>query len=878
MTLNNKDHTHNDAPSSESPPHVIEYDFADRSYQRRTIARFVERERQDRVLWVNGSSGSGVTRVLNELIRPTEDIDVCYVDLPEHHAYEKLFEAVKERRITSFPEFMIERLKPSTAKARVATAMIAGVGTLCVAQPDPSLGAYAVTNALTAHSAASLIGDGMSMCQAGKRSRNTDFVEMKRPLVRGSKKNTVLVLDNFSRCSEEDADKICDLILLLLDQKPYGFLNRHLSRSSVYCVVATMQEDLARKPYLRSMIAKQFRAIPLCVKPLINPDHFTHMLSNAFDLTGKGEMIEYLFRICEGNPGRLDEIVSEIFCMHPEVLAHGFTMNHVWEAQRCREARATFDFDAFRFPAGLILRCLAASNIPWPVSLLTEAAASYGRKSNSLNPVTRKHIDNAIKLLDRHCRVICPDTVDLLELRDPSFASDSIAASGKAAQNAFDQWLREFMSKRCADFLAAGVSQLSVQRAVSDCSVRGCFYSKASDAFGYSITCLQQGRLNEAASGFRRIEPDDPFLSIQHRIVIAGVLYDAGCYDEALRYLEDCKKFLTSMQNERGSDIVSYLCLLSEVESILLTSKDKALGHIEQAMRHASSDPEKFHILSVKQKILTNLEANRSSAKSIFDEAKAACPQSCENSLPYARLLSTSAEFYRGGQAQHDLNKAMEIALEHHDIALQGSIRTNQGFDHFWQGHLKTAAKLSIEAIRLLAQCRPHEISYPLNNLANCQIMMGKFEKALNTIERALLWNRSSYLSFTLRNAQMVASALATDSERPFFLAKNLLEKMKAVDHLDMSIRINTLYNIEKVYQWADRVPPFERGSALNLAHKQSAEDLPYLWLEGFRDDIEADMQERLKGQELTLFRAYRFEPWLVSLTHDRQLGALATS
>lgn len=850
----------------ELPPLTVSerltFSFTDREEQKAHIDNFLINEPKA-VLWVHGKEGAGITRVLNELILPTQDCEVCYVDLSLQKPLSLFVQALNNGGRDKVERFYKRKPLWKLGASLAAFAATADVG-----------------SALTIHSITSMIEDSTELFYIeGKRESTNNVAILHDYILRSRKSNVAIIFDHFSQCNTDDARTIVDVILSFLDREcalsmlPEG---KKATLPHVYFVIATKDEELENRKDISKFVFEDLPRIELKIEQFTDPLHFSHMLKNAFDVDGKGEVVEYLMSICQGFPGRLEEIALKLYAQHENThaLKPALEKNTIDDAiESIRNENPTTIASSFHMPESLYIRMLAATNLPWSRELLLEGAnESAELLGGGYIPRAELSFDKAMTiLLERFVQCSSKSNGFLYSVK-PRYLDSLVKGFQQSRETwmMFNDWMRRFLRNHSDDFKKIGIDAFDIQRAFAQCSWCSNAPTKNRDFFVFGLNCFEKGRLAEAGSVFEHFESKDPFLTLDFRVIVGCCFYDLGKYDKAMQYLDLGSDLEVHFENYPDESVIRYLSILSEVESVLLTHKQNALSHIDEALKRASHSGVKFELLTTKQKIITNLKCSRSQAKTIFDEAKESCPSALKNSMIYAHLLASSCEFYRGNKVADDLRRALNIALLHDDQPFQGAIKTNSGFDLFWQGRIEEAMLLFVEAIHNFKSCRPHEMAYPLNNLANCYMMSGRFEEAIKTFERALLWNQSNYLYFTLNTGYMVCLAMMGNDDRPFYIADMLLKRIKEVDSLDTSIDLNVHYNIEFVYRISNRPVPFEEEYAQKVAKRQDPTDLPYLWFDKFDEDIESDIRQRLSRSNASFFFDYRFEPWLVTLTHDR--------
>lgn len=355
-------------------------------------------------------------------------------------------------------------------------------------------------------------------------------------------------------------------------------------------------------------------------------------------------------------------------------------------------------------------------------------------------------------------------------------------------------------------------------------------------------------------------------LSSEQLFKICKCFYEFGNYGCALEIVENDKANLLSNEYE-------FIIIKIKILNICM-KKSAAINQIDLAMHSNKFNNKKYELLDMKQRILSNIEGKRREAKIIYDDLYRDFNNGETN---YNNFLISSMEYYRGEIVQNSFNLLIKECKQTKNQVMLAETLTNKGFDLFWQGKFDDAIKEFNDSINLLETLRIHEISYTLNNLANCFMIKGEYDEAINCLEKALFYNESKYVDIIVKNNLMVCYAIVNNScyEKYFYELEEYLEQNKNTE-IDISIILKVKYSLGLVQDFFyDQNESLKNkcdnytAVAINIANEYDQNTLPYLWFKDWKQEIEEDIEHRLIGDEYISFKNFRFDPWLLTITHD---------
>lgn len=384
--------------------------------------------------------------------------------------------------------------------------------------------------------------------------------------------------------------------------------------------------------------------------------------------------------------------------------------------------------------------------------------------------------------------------------------------------------------------------------------------------FDAGIYFYEHNEYSMAENTFLRIYEFYNELSSAELLKIAKCFYEVGNYKCALKILEYDK--MKSLFN-------NYDFVLTKIRVLnICMKKNDAINQIDLSMHSNNFNNEKYELLDMKQRILSNIEGKRREAKIIYDDLY---KDFNNGETDYNKFLISSMEYYRGEIVQSSFNILINEYKRTKNQIMLAETLTNKGFDLFWQGKSDDAIIEFNNSIDLLETLRIHEISYPLNNLANCYMIKGDYENAINSLKKALYFNESEYVDITLKNNLMVCYAIIDDPlyEKYFVELKEYLAKNNDTE-IDISIVLKVNYSLGLVQDFFSNQNESLKNKcdnytavAINIANEYDQNTLPYLWFKDWKQEIEDDIEHSLIGDDYSSFKNIRFDPWLLTITHD---------
>lgn len=473
--------------------------------------------------------------------------------------------------------------------------------------------------------------------------------------------------------------------------------------------------------------------------------YFYQIIANIFELDGHAtdEMVECIFQLCEGNPSRLKTVIQNLLFTKDAILFSDTDLKAHLNIDKLQEyilAKSTdIDLSLLNETQNFILQIVSSFGEHLSLYVLKELFSFLVNKMHIGIPVTEYVFDNELN------RLVCSDILKVTEKIDDfeiSIGNDltffylstvmqkklnRCQLSNYIYQYLLDQrvFLHKFYSSDQMDSLLALHSYLGKRTDWKDINFR------------IGLAKYQKGFVAEALICFRRIALDIDTLNEDQKLIIAECCYDNGEYDFAADILKNIV-----VEKIRDNQRYYYNYLFGKVCFIKMQSSQAE--HFFRDAAAASVD-DSTAIAAYNMLHLSILESNsdRSKAKEVFDQTVEKYPS---NSPTMAQLLKCCTYYYSGEKSLQYLKQALELAQQSQDTLNEAYIYNSLGIEYFRVGRHNLGFENLYLAKDILEKLRPHEIAYPLCNLASCAIQTKSFNQAMKHLAEAEFWVASPYI------------------------------------------------------------------------------------------------------------------------------------
>lgn len=828
---------------------IFNFDFVDRDHERKTLESAISNPNGDNVILVTGPSGVGKTRLVKEVLPHVEDIEKVEITLlseeNQSNCLKQLLLQFQEKYmpISTFIHQHYSKLSDAIGGTVEIVDRMSIISISKVVDVLLSLGYIYISKNKENHSSAEMIYQYIT---------NT-------VLSLPASKQLVIVFDNFQLCDETSLEVITQICKKSANNNRLKFI-----------FIITDKED--EECHSRNYLIEQVPFTEIDVVGFNSSDYFLEILSGSIDMSSvSSDLMKNIYVLCQGNPQKLNRYLHNLekkkglnLRSDSKKAQPDCKIMEKLVVKQCDD----IDWNDMTISEKILISTIAQFGIAMPVEILNKLIGYMQKNVYHFTDIS-KDVMKALFTLqntDNILELYYKDDIEYVK-----FAHDSTLFSARKFFSFRPNY--RVIHHQFYRFIQDNTAEL--RRYLSDFDIQylQAYHARyALEADWETLNFQLAQRLYHEKKYIQSCEilthiPDLSSFSSSDILQMYWCMYEAGCYPQ----LDLC---LEEFDNEHlpTAERFQYYFLKANVKNIRMNKKD-ALKPLATARTFCTEAFNKLQVDHLEQQILVNI-SQRKKAKVIFDKITQDMnngEQDARTKGLYIKVLRSSLEFYRGDKVQSDLTLAYSIAEELHNPIEQGYILNNMGFDLFWQGKIDEAAEKFKKAADLLEKTKPHEAAYPWINQAVCQMMKGDFPDAHRLLCKARFWCASNYADIMIKTNLMICVAQQDNFEEANEWKSTLETFAQSKDAEDICIQMKIYYNIAWIARLQKNPKLASHYEKLAfLAANQAKEDfLPYTWMKGYREEIENDARKRLGYDQYTVFEKHRFDPWLITVTHD---------
>lgn len=663
----------------------------------------------------------------------------------------------------------------------------------------------------------------------------------------------VIVFKNVTSCERIYINNLFEIIATIYEY----------DKANVRFIIS-FDEDIYNKDNTFCDYLSKFHYIPINIEKFSDSKFFLEILKDIFDITTKNKSyLEHLFNICDGYPGELKTILDKAY----------------QKSYKSFEGTANLHFDETLIEQAVAIikqpiELNPLEKIILTVVLFVDFDFTYEQLITIISYIlTKLHFIEYKINIEKTLQTLLSEK-QLLEYNiSPNYELQYVVFDRASKR---DLYMSVCQNEKIFPQLAYYIFGYIIENEE---------YFKR-DLYRYHVNCaffawkaqitnwinlnyeagqyfFNKNELSLSENIFLRISEFTDKLEPSQIYKILLCFYNTGNYKVALDIISDKSAVNISDYN--------YLLLKIKILNINM-NKGKAVDLIDFMLKSNEYTKHTYELLDLKQRILSNIKEKRAEAKCIFDKLLS---YYSNKKIVYDNFLISSMEYYRGEIVQNNFKILEKQYRKNNDFLMLGELLTNKGFDLFWQGKIQEASNIFSESITILETLRIHETSYILNNYANCLMMTGNYKQAINNLNSALLFNESNYAKITIKTNLMVCYAITEDMsyDRLFQELVQYLKENEGKD-VDISISLKVKYALGFVQEYLNLNNGISNSrnfqeEAKNEADMYDSKTLPYLWFKNWKNTVEVDISKRLDENVFSEFYRLRFEPWLLTITHD---------
>lgn len=669
-----------------------------------------------------------------------------------------------------------------------------------------------------------------------------------------------IILDNFSYCDKESFHVIEEMLISLRNVKNIKFL------------ICTTTEEREKNHELSIFMCEKLSHIYVPIKELDNPKYFMEIMSNKFQMTqSMFENINDIYKICNGIPDNLRNFIRQLYIKDGiQISYESLTIVEEKAIELIYNKSINFDPNTLTTSQMLIVQILALFHRPMPYKMLVDFITSVNDDkiqntfifkliSDKLFSIVETLIDSKIIEIKIHMGK------ELL-----SFEHDNIF---NALYNYYHQEKSSanvsFIHYLLFCFINTHINQMSnydlCESDVLWILAEQSYYARIDNWEDYNSKLALQlykdnklFRCNQILSRFRKTSID---IDNSLRIFMAKVFYEIAEYKSCIQMLD-----ALNINNLTNDEKISFYLLYGK--SVSFSNSQKALDNFLNALKLNITFEQKCLFQYYCEMSYSELSGGIDKAKAIFFEFYN--DKKHRESRVFTSVLRSSVNFFAPQKSLDYLKQGLKNAQAQNDIIEEAKIANNIGFTYTRLEEYNEAEKYFILSCKKLENSKPFEMSYPITNLAFVCMVNQQWQKALEYIEMAGIYNKTEFIPIVLKTYKMLCltklnkldSAEEIKVELIELINNNIISDYKMVK----KSKINCAYvaykmgDVETKEQLLQDCWPFVKNTFaerryLNLCKKM--ESKPPATLTEF-SEVKYDLYEKID-----------FEPWIVTFGHD---------
>lgn len=824
---------------------LFQFRFVDRFYPQKTLLNFVNGKLQTNTLWISSCQGVGKTRLIQEVISK-DNIDkreYIFCSFEDNQAIDKTAEFIKlmqDKAQLSFTDFLKTNYISLLDISKQITNQIlklVGVDLDGFIDSIHDCTKIYIDQKKQQHSAIKVVANYIN-----------EII---------SKSTLVIVLDHFSLCKQEHVDFFMQIIGQFIDNPHIRF------------ILSTTNEEMEKRTDIRDRLLNKIPVISMVLEPIDEDIYFFEILQEIFSISKEAKaLVSQIYTACEGSLVRLQAALMELYRVGSiQTKNDTATIDLNCLKRTILQKNNDFKIDCYKINAQMLLRSIIGFKEQAPLPLLLEATSHIlSDLFQGMTFLTENLSEEIGKLYQHNIIDIVLEEKSVVKIVNPIIRETLHEKFSSAPiHRLFSQKMVLYLRQNKESILSFGVSQEWLDYILVIHSIEGQITDWVQCAVKYGISQYEHNYISIALEIFNAIKEESDSVASEDLIKIADCFFQKGDYSTAESILQ--------VIDERG-DYNQWLFYYSycRIQNLQLR-KENALELAQKAAEYSHNNLEHIRALNMQQQILVDMTNGKEKAKSIFDniveQFNKADNYTQKIILP---TLKSAIDFYHGEEAFAYLNLAKEKALDNNDQLEEAFIMTNEGFEYFRQGSVDMAKSCFKESIKKLTNLRIHEISYPLNNLANCYMSKERFEEAISALHKASLWNTSGYASISINTLLMVCYAHTGEREKSLKIASDLISNIDLFGITDTTMLRKIYLNIALVYKQLNESHDFITMYALKAYPLSIQTSSWYRALEIARPSLSENNDDPMlfcrRGEEWYWTHGC-YEPWLITFSHD---------
>ena len=666
------------------------------------------------------------------------------------------------------------------------------------------------------------------------------------------------IFDNFSYCDQESFQIFEEIFLRIRKIKNLRF------------ILCTTTEE--RNDSINILLCEKLPHIYLSLEKFNNPKYFEDILVNKFHMTNwLYDNISNIFYLCDGIPDNLRSFIRTLY-INKGIKYEEDKFLVLQDKASELLFNNSIDFDPENLTPGqrLIVQIVAFWGRPMSYKLLLDFIQFMNQENDEnsfLFKMLHDRIDEIIEQLLQECILSIQFFNNAEQL---TFKHDNLFNSlyhyyhdkNNATNAAFiHHFLYLYLKSKETIVYQYGFSELDILELFANQSYNAFeddWYIYNEELAKYYYNKKQLYRCNQILSQIRNRKHA---INIELQLIMADVFYEIAEYQSCIQSLDTLD--ISKLTNEE-----KYKYYLLYGKAVSFQNSTIAAQFFEKGLQLNITDNQRITLQYYCEMSYSEIASRSQDAQDLFE--KLYNNTECKRNSLYPSVLRTAVNIYSVKDSFAYLEEALDISRKNNYLLEEAKILNNLGFLYTRIEDYDSASKYFKESCSKLENTKPFEMSYPLTNLVFIHMVKKEWDKAMDRIETATIYNKTNFLPNVLLVYKMICLVNQDRIEDSLEIKGKVLDSIiegKIVDYkMVKKSKINCAYiaykigDIESMEILMNEVWNLVKDTAaqarfLNLCHKWNVET-PF--------NISASMV-----CDFDIYDQIDFEPWVVTFGHD---------
>ena len=734
---------------------LFDFNFVDRSNERKIISNFINYKTDSNILWINGQSGVGKSFLIENTFLLNKTCKNIFISPQAQGQTESSLELfIKEVQNTT-KIYLLNFIKNNYSSISDIVKK--------------------VINAILAYKKIDIewfldIAFDSSKLFVSKNDEKQNTSKLIQKYIEEvlHKESLIIILDNFTYCDYESQQILLDLILSYKNDCRIRF------------VISTTHEKLEEQKYLKKILLEKIDTEYLFLSGFDNAQFFKMIIEKKFVLTTElSDLIPYVFKICKGVPESLKEVLRNL-ALSNSIEQTGSSNKSTINVDKLKDYLLSYNNELPQIDFALIndIECFflqVITYIKYPLSLtVLEQIYDYlCRKVFCIE--NTENMPSCATLINKFIRIDVLQTKKNNKISIISYKHDLLYWKlneqflDYVNKDSIFYYLYCYISDNQILLEDNGISKSKSYEMMA-------YYSYMADAdewvdlnFNLGKQKYELALFYDATNVFGRLSSKLHLLAEESKITIAKCFYDAGQYNESILILK-------SINIENIKEKYELYFLWGKALFVKLNALE-SIKKLDLAAKYvAPNTQEYYNTLAMKLVALAESPSGIINARELFESEIMPIINDTLYVNFLGNILRNCWAYCTGMEAINYLNIALVISQKNNNDIEIAYTYNNLGLEYVRGWELEKAVESYNEALTFLENTKRHETSYPLNNLAACEMLKKNYQVALDYLLEAMLWNKAPFMDKVIKTHMLMCNYYLNNTAQCHIYAAELYE------------------------------------------------------------------------------------------------------